>query len=215
MAAQLGSATAWAKLLLYRRDGAPFWALVHACPLWPAPAAADAAAQQKGQGDGKQQPPPQPPQQAGVVRDGSSGASSSGGGGGATSGLQLLLLADVTSQRLKRLGKYVMGRVLGQGASGVVRVGKNPSTGGAGRNGVGGGRAGALRLASDGRCGPGPSRCRRAGASAAAPATCAPPRNARAGELVAIKTVDATRFRSLAEIEQVRRGAASRPNQAC
>ena len=64
----------------------------------------------------------------------------------------LLVLADVTSQKLRRLGKYVVGKVVGQGASGVVRMGKNPAT----------------------------------------------------DELVAIKAVDATRFRSLHEIEQAR-----------
>eukprot|EP00877_Chromochloris_zofingiensis_P009791 jgi/Chrzof1/5065/Cz15g10150.t1 len=65
--------------------------------------------------------------------------------------LQLLLIIDVTTTRLKRIGKYVLGRVLGQGASGVVRMGRNTTT----------------------------------------------------DELVAVKTVDATRFRSIGEIEQI------------
>lgn len=65
--------------------------------------------------------------------------------------LAACLLADITNARLKRVGKYVLGKVLGAGASGVVRKGKNAQT----------------------------------------------------DELVAIKTVDASRFRSISEIEQI------------
>jgi hypothetical protein len=132
---QVFSSPGWTKLLLYRRDGTPFWALVYACPLWPCPLPRPAA-------DGKQ------PAAGGSSGSGSGGASSNaaaaaGGGGGTPSdpgggaaggvgaggNLQLLLLMDVTSQRLRRLGKYMVGKVVGQGASGVVRMGKNPTTG--------------------------------------------------------------------------------------
>jgi hypothetical protein len=46
--------------------------------------------------------------------------------------MQLLLLVDITSSTAKRPGKYTLGRVLGAGASGVVRIGKNTATGAAG-----------------------------------------------------------------------------------
>ena len=36
---------------------------------------------------------------------------------------------DITATRLKRIGKYMLGKVLGQGASGMVRMGRNTSTG--------------------------------------------------------------------------------------
>ncbi|KAF6252274.1 AMP-activated protein kinase [Scenedesmus sp. NREL 46B-D3] len=64
---------------------------------------------------------------------------------------QLLLLVDITCSQARRVGKYTLGRVLGAGASGVVRLGKTTAT----------------------------------------------------DELVAVKAVDATRFRSICEIEQV------------
>lgn len=116
MNAQLSGTGGWAKLLLYRRDGAPLWALVHVCPLQAAAAPALAHATQRP-----------------------AAADGGGGVGGGCGGLQLLLVADVTSTRLRKLGKYVVGKVLGQGASGVVRVGKNPQTGadrGAARRGA-------------------------------------------------------------------------------
>jgi hypothetical protein len=124
MVAQFSSTAAWAKLLLYRNNGTPFWALIYTCPLWPAPVVPTASQALKGAGEAKQeqqQQQQQQQQQAGGSRD----SGSSGGAGQ----LQLLVIADVTSQRLKRLGKYVVGKVLGQGASGVVRMGKNPATG--------------------------------------------------------------------------------------
>lgn len=181
----------WAKLLLYRRAGAPFWALVHVCPLSPAmPAGHKFAVKFSGDGGGggssrhlqadSRQQEQQPQQQQGTegaaggsssaredtdtatagagrisevasggddsTADGDAGVSSSsnisisdnaGGapaaaaatGGGVGGFLQLLVFADITSSRLKRLGKYVVGKVVGQGASGIVRMGKNPATG--------------------------------------------------------------------------------------
>ena len=118
MAAQLSGAGGWAKLLLYKRDGSPFWALVHVCPLQPPPLGLGSAAAAQQQ----QQPAQQQPAET---------SENSGAGGASCSSLHLLLVADVTSSRLKRLGKYVVGKVLGQGASGIVRVGKNPATGAA------------------------------------------------------------------------------------
>lgn len=122
IAAQLGGGGGWAKLLLYRRDGSPFWALAYACPLSPV---LQPAKQQQAGGSGG----------GGGTAPSSSRETSSGGGGtaaadgGGGGGQVLVLLADVTSARLRRLGKYVMGKVVGQGASGVVRMGKNPATG--------------------------------------------------------------------------------------
>ncbi|KAI8475532.1 MAG: hypothetical protein J3K34DRAFT_517347 [Monoraphidium minutum] len=174
MALQLSGTAGWAKLLLYRRDGAPFWALVHACPFSrprpPAAAGAPRAADVRRQSEGGKEDggeddgmapassaaqaaaaPPQAGDAASARSSSDAGSSGGGGGGGSGGALRLLIVCDVTGSRLKRLGKYVVGRVIGQGASGVVRMGRNPAT----------------------------------------------------DELVAIKTVDATRFRSMAEIEQV------------
>jgi hypothetical protein len=44
--------------------------------------------------------------------------------------LVLVLVMDITATRLKRIGKYMLGKVVGQGASGMVRMGRNTSTGG-------------------------------------------------------------------------------------
>ncbi|KAF8065890.1 OSK3 [Scenedesmus sp. PABB004] len=107
MAAQLGGRHAATKALLYRRDGAPFWALAASCPL--AGAAAAAAAGAEAAGGAAQQP-------------------ASGGGPPAAPARRLLLLLPVTSTRPRRVGKYVLGRVLGSGASGVVRLGRNTAT---------------------------------------------------------------------------------------
>ena len=41
----------------------------------------------------------------------------------------LCLVVDITAARLKRVGKYVLGKVIGQGAFGLVRIGKNLQTG--------------------------------------------------------------------------------------
>jgi len=41
----------------------------------------------------------------------------------------VVLVVDITTTRPRRLGKYLLGQVLGQGASGVVRVGRNTQTG--------------------------------------------------------------------------------------
>jgi len=168
MTAQLSGAAAWVKLLLYRRNGAAFWALVYTCPATQQPVVRPAAGSKPPDG-GRQQPGGTSREVTGAAAagDGARGSMDgpgSGSGGGCGGSLQLLFVIDITSQRLKRLGKYVVGKVVGQGASGVVRLGKNPVT----------------------------------------------------DELVAIKTVDATRFRSLAEIEQVREGGiADRPNSCC
>ena len=149
------------KLLCYKRDGTPFWALVLSCPITPAA--------------------PQPPQQLGRGLVGGSsgraaqaygglagragglglggllgglgsalgnqggGAGAGGEGGGAGSSAVkycLCCVVDITAQRLRRIvgGKYVLGKVIGQGAFGLVRIGKNVSTGegGLGRWRVGG-----------------------------------------------------------------------------
>ncbi|KAK9815615.1 hypothetical protein WJX72_006892 [[Myrmecia] bisecta] len=63
----------------------------------------------------------------------------------------LCILVDVTSNKQKRIGRYAMGKVIGKGAFGIVRLGQNTAT----------------------------------------------------GEKVAIKTIDASSFRSIAQIEQV------------
>lgn len=63
----------------------------------------------------------------------------------------LCVIMDITTTRHKRVGKYIMGKVVGTGASGTVRKGKNTQT----------------------------------------------------DEIVAVKTVDASKFRSIADIEQM------------
>ena len=42
---------------------------------------------------------------------------------------QLCLLVDVTASKLKRVGRYQLGRVVGRGSFGVVRLGQNTQTG--------------------------------------------------------------------------------------
>ena len=42
---------------------------------------------------------------------------------------QLCLLVDVTASKLKRVGRYNLGRVVGRGAFGVVRLAQNTQTG--------------------------------------------------------------------------------------
>nr|AML77961.1 putative LOV domain-containing protein [Dunaliella salina] len=63
----------------------------------------------------------------------------------------LCILVDITATRLKRVGKYALGKVIGSGSYGIVRIGKN--------------------TASD--------------------------------EIVAVKSVDGSQFRSISEIEQM------------
>lgn len=101
LAAQLAGRPAVAKLLLYRKDGSPFWAMVASCPVGSQAAAASSA--------DSAQPPPQQQQQQ----------------------LQqhLMIVINTTASRPRKIGKYLLGRVLGQGASGVVRIGKNTATG--------------------------------------------------------------------------------------
>eukprot|EP00878_Enallax_costatus_P023670 GHUV01025198.1.p1 GENE.GHUV01025198.1~~GHUV01025198.1.p1 ORF type:complete len:812 (+),score=246.94 GHUV01025198.1:450-2885(+) len=115
-AAQLAGKAAVAKLLVYKKDGTPFWALAASCPVATQPASPSSQQQQLRRAQH-----------------------------------HLVLLVNITAKRPHRVGKYYMGRVLGQGASGIVRLGKNTAT----------------------------------------------------GELVAIKAVDATRFHTISEIEQV------------
>ena len=43
--------------------------------------------------------------------------------------MHLCLLVDVTASKLKRVGRYTLGRVVGRGAFGVVRLGQNTQTG--------------------------------------------------------------------------------------
>jgi hypothetical protein len=116
-AAQLNGRQAILKMLLYKRDGSPFWAMVATCPLvvWNHQTALMTA------GSLLQQPPG-----GSSCVERSSGAST-----------QLLLLMDVTSSTAKRVGRYTLGRVLGAGAIGVVRIGRNTATGAPGRTVVG------------------------------------------------------------------------------
>ena len=41
----------------------------------------------------------------------------------------LCLLMDITARKPRRIGKYIMGKQLGKGAFGTVRLGKDPATG--------------------------------------------------------------------------------------
>ena len=41
----------------------------------------------------------------------------------------LCLLMDITARKPRRIGKYIMGKQLGRGAFGTVRLGKDPATG--------------------------------------------------------------------------------------
>lgn len=102
LAAQLSGKAAVAKLLLYRKDGSPFWALLATSPCDVQQAAATntagGAVQQQHQEDSEQKQ-------------------------------HVVLVVNITSSRQRRVGKYLLGKVLGQGASGLVRVGKNTVTG--------------------------------------------------------------------------------------
>jgi hypothetical protein len=113
MAAQSSGSHSSMKVLLYKRDGSPFWAMAATCPLmgWKHRTAPTTLAAGSLQQQQQQQP---------------------GGGSGVDRNMQLLLLVDITSSTAKRLGKYTLGRVLGAGASGVVRIGKNTATGASG-----------------------------------------------------------------------------------
>lgn len=102
IAAQLAGRPAVAKLLLYRKDGSPFWALVASCPL---------LVQQSGGLTGADTAQPQQQQQQEQQQQ------------------HLMVVINTTAARLPKIGKYVPGRILGQGASGVVRIGRNTSTG--------------------------------------------------------------------------------------
>lgn len=46
-----------------------------------------------------------------------------------TSFTQLCLLVDVTASKLKRIGRYNMGRIIGKGAFGTVRLAMSAQTG--------------------------------------------------------------------------------------
>mmetsp|Transcript_33534 Transcript_33534/g.74200 ORF Transcript_33534/g.74200 Transcript_33534/m.74200 type:complete len:874 (-) Transcript_33534:546-3167(-) len=72
-------------------------------------------------------------------------------GRGSTAKHNLCVVVDITTTRLKRVGKFTLGKVIGSGASGLVRVGKSQAF----------------------------------------------------EEVVAVKAVDASRFRSISEIEQI------------
>ena len=41
----------------------------------------------------------------------------------------LCVIADITTSRFKKIGKYILGKVVGSGASGIVRKGKNVVSG--------------------------------------------------------------------------------------
>ncbi|KAJ9505740.1 hypothetical protein QJQ45_029260 [Haematococcus lacustris] len=70
---------------------------------------------------------------------------------GSNSRYSLIVIMDITTSRVKRVGRYTLGKVIGCGAYGIVRVGKAHGS----------------------------------------------------DELVAIKSVDASKFRSISEIEQI------------
>ena len=72
--------------------------------------------------------PPEPPNS----KPGGSSSSSDSPVPGAFPGpalTHLCLLVDVTASKLKRVGRYNLGRVVGRGAFGVVRLGQNTQTG--------------------------------------------------------------------------------------
>jgi hypothetical protein len=116
MAAQSSGSHASMKMLLYKRDGSPFWSMAATCPLavWK-----HSTTSTKLEAASLQQQQPQGGSSSGWERSSGSGAITQ----------QLLLLMDITSSTAKRLGKYTLGRVLGAGASGLVRIGKNTATG--------------------------------------------------------------------------------------
>ncbi|KAL3139144.1 hypothetical protein ABBQ32_005929 [Trebouxia sp. C0010 RCD-2024] len=118
-----------AKILCYKRDGTPFWALLYNFPLH----------------SDKSDPVSSKPGSSSMPE----GPSAGGLSGPALT--NLCLLVDVTASKLKRVGRYNLGRVVGRGAFGVVRLGQNTQT----------------------------------------------------GETVAIKSVDASNFRSIAQIDQI------------
>lgn len=67
---------------------------------------------------------------ASANKPGTAGAESPAAGSGPAPALtQLCLLVDVTASKLKRVGRYNLGRVVGRGAFGVVRLGQNTQTG--------------------------------------------------------------------------------------
>jgi hypothetical protein len=124
LSAQLKRQHAIQKMLLYRRDGSPFWAMAASCPLaaWRQTSAPKLSAAAAGLLQ----------QQLGSSSN--SGSASSRQGSNSSNGassltLQLLLLIDITSSHAKRVGKYTLGRVLGAGASGVVQIGRNTDSG--------------------------------------------------------------------------------------
>ncbi len=180
--AQRAHAPAAVRLLCYRRDGTPFWALVVNCPLTSKAQQAPPQQQQAPPQQGATRSAPGGPGTASPARghaastsmsrgtrsvgsgsqssaqphgaqgqgqgQGAHGAQGQGQGQGAQGGQGqgvarrycLCVVVDVTASRLKRVGKYVLGKVIGAGAFGLVRVGKSTVTGGRrGQGGRGGG----------------------------------------------------------------------------
>lgn len=67
---------------------------------------------------------------ASANKPGTAGAESPAAAAGPAPALtQLCLLVDVTASKLKRVGRYNLGRVVGRGSFGVVRLGQNTQTG--------------------------------------------------------------------------------------
>lgn len=126
MAAQLAGQHALMKMLLYKRDGSAFWAMVASCPLAACKQASATVPHSAAAARVVQQQQQHPGSSSG---SGEAANISSTGSGGSSATSQLLLLLDITSSHARRVGKYALGRVLGAGASGVVHIGKHTETG--------------------------------------------------------------------------------------
>jgi PAS domain S-box-containing protein len=117
MSAQVGSKRDLVNMLLYKKDGSPFWALVASTPLFTGQDLAGGAEQQTLQLEQERQQQQQQQQQEQDQTWHCIAAP------------HLLLVVDINAMRPRRIGKYILGKVLGQGASGMVRLGRHTGTG--------------------------------------------------------------------------------------